>query len=151
MADVRVNIGKRSRVPGTTVGVEVSTFGLSKLQEGVTGDAISQIMLKAGEPAYEEAHGNWPVLTGASRDSMKLAVSDVGPTHARVVLEVGGQPLIDDPRNTSHKDYAPFIEFNGSPTGRGQGAIRDAIYGRDSDIRSAIHEGVRDLIGELLK
>jgi hypothetical protein len=100
-------------------------------------------------PSKDDAISNWPVLTGASRDSIEIFISEVKPRSARAVLQVGGETLINDSRNKSHKDYAPYIEFNGSPSGRGQMAIRNAIYGRDTEIRQAIHARVAALVKDL--
>ena len=150
MAQVRVTTGRRSREPGTTVGMQVNTFGLSKLQAGVTGEAIAEILLEALQPALADAKSEWPILTGASISTMETVVSEIGPTHARAVLQVNGEKLIADPRNVSRKDYAPYIEFNGSPTGRGQGAISNAIFGNDRQIRADVHAGVAALIRGIL-
>ena len=90
-------------------------------------------------------------MTGASIESMETVISEIGPKHARAVLQVGGDKLINDSRNTSRKDYAPFIEFNGSPTGKGQGAISNAIFGNDRQIRGDIRAGVTALIEELTR
>ncbi len=147
---VRVTTGRRSRQVGDQVGLQVNTFGLDKLQAGITGEAIAPILLEALQPALQDALAEWPVLTGASIDSMETIISEIGPKHARAVLQVGGEKLISDSRNVSHKDYAPYIEFNGSPTGRGQGAISNAIFGNDRQIRADIHAGVKALIKGVL-
>jgi len=150
MAYTRVTTGRRSRTPGDQVGMQVNVFGLTKLLEGVTGEAIAPILYNALQPALQEAQSEWPILTGASLDSMEVAISEIGPKHARAVLQVGGAKLIADSRNTSRKDYAPYIEFNGSPTGKGQGAISRAIFSNDSQIRADIKNGVAALIREIL-
>lgn len=148
---VRTTFGRRSRTPGTTVGVQVSTFGLDKLIEGVNGEAVAKILMDAAQPSKEYAYNNWAYLTGASRDSIDLFVSDVEAKHARVVLQVGGEKLINDPRNTQHIDYAPFLEFNGSPGGTPAGVLRNSIYDRDTEIRRMIRDGVAKLIEDLTK
>jgi hypothetical protein len=122
---------------------------MDKLIAGVTGANLAPILLEAGKPSYEQAYSEWPVLTGASRDSIELIVTEINPRSARVVLQAGGEKLINDPRNKSGKDYAPFIEFNGTPRAPA-GILRNSIYDRDADIRSAIHQGVRELIQELI-
>jgi len=147
MASVRVTTGKRSREKGTTVGMEVNTFGLKKLQGAVNGESMAQILLDAGQIAFVEAFNEWPVQTFASRDTLKLETAEVGPTHARVILQAGGPDLINDPRNTSHKDYAPFIEFNGTATAA-PNIIARSIMSNDRAIRKQIHDAVAALIQE---
>ncbi len=142
----RVTTGRRSREPGTTVGMEVNVFGLTALEAGINGEAIAPILLEALQPALIEARGEWPILTGASIESMETVISEIGLRHARAVLQVGGAKLIADPRNVSRKDYAPFIEFNGSPTGRGQHSISNAIFGNDRQIRADVKAGIKLLI-----
>lgn len=147
---IRITTGRRSRVPGEQVGLQVNTFGLDKLQAGLTGEAIAPILYDALQPALRDAQSEWPVLTGASLSTMVVGVTEVGPRFARAVLQVGGEALINHPDNPSRKDYAPFIEFNGSPTGKGQGAISNAIFGNDRQIREDIRNGVKALLMELL-
>ncbi len=146
----RTNVGRRPRGVGTTVGMEVSTFGLDKLQAGINGETIAPILVEAIQPALLEAREAWPVLTGASLSTMVAGVSEIGPHHARVVLQVGGEALITHPDNKSKKDYAPYIEFNGSPTGRGQHSISNAIYGNDKQMRQTIKNGIKALFAEVL-
>jgi len=150
MASVRVTTGRRSRAAGDQVGLQVNTFGLTKLAAGINGEAIANILYEALQPALQDARAEWPVLTGASLSTMEVAISEIGPTHARAVLQVGGEKLIAHPDNESKKDYAPFIEFNGSPTGKGQGAISNAIFGNDRQIRADVHAGIAALIRGLL-
>jgi hypothetical protein len=130
--------------------VQINTFGFQKLQTVLTGEALADILMDEAQPSLEQAQSEWPVWTGASRDSIELAVSEVGDHHARVVLQAGGEKLISDPRNKSHKDYAPFIEFNGTKTAPA-GILMDAVYGRDTELRSGIHNAVGRLISEALR
>lgn len=151
MADVRVTTGRRSRTPGTTVGIEVNTFGLKRLQEGVTGEFMAEVLVEAGQPAYNDAYSEWAVLTGASRDSLELVVTEVGPTFARVALQAGGEKLMSDPRNPKGEDYAPFLEFNGSPSGsQSPGAIARAIFSNDGVMRQIIHNKIAERVQELV-
>jgi hypothetical protein len=156
MADVRFSTlgyaGRDySRTPGTKVGVRLNLYGMSKLQAGVTGQALSVILLEAAQPCLDQALGEWPVDTGASRDSIELAVVGVEERKARVALQAGGEKLIDDPRNKKHIDYAPFIEFNGSPAGRGQATLLNAVLDNHQIVRDAIHDRVGALIRELIR
>lgn len=151
MANTRTTFGRRSRAPGEQVGVQINLFGLNKLEAAVTGDKLAEILLYAAQPAYDEAHADWAVDTGASRDSLELGVAEIMPRAARVVLQAGGEKLISDPRNRSKKDYAPFLEFNGSPSGSmGPGTIQRAVYSNDRVIKDRIREGVSRLIREAL-
>lgn len=149
MADIRVLVGRRSREPGTTVGVRLNTFGMSKLEAGVTGAALAQIALDAYQPSFDEAVGNWPVDTGASRDSIELGISEIGAHHARVILQAGGDKLRSDSRNPTGKDYAPFIEFNGTLYAPA-GILLNAVANRDADIRREIHSAVSDLVRSIV-
>lgn len=150
MADIRVTTGRRSREQGTTVGFQTNVFGLAKLQVGVTGEAIAPILLEALQPALIDAKAVWPILTGASISTMKTVVVEIGPKDARANLQVGGPELIAHPDNPSKKDYAPFIEFNGSPSGRGKGALSNAFFGNDREMRRILHEGVSALVRGIL-
>lgn len=149
MANVRVTHSKMSRVPGTRTGIMINTFGLDKLSKDVNGDALMHISMEALIPAMTDVFENWPVQTGASRDSIHIAPIEEGDYHARAMLAVGGQQLIEDPRNRSHKDYAPYIEFNGTATVR-SGTLTRAFFSNDREMRRLIHEGVRNLIAESL-
>lgn len=150
MADIRILRGARSRTPGTTVGVQVSTFGLDSL-ENISGAELEAIALEALEPAREQVAGEWPILTGASLDSLRTETDEIGPTHVRVSLRIGGPPLMADARNEKHIDYAPFIEFNGSPGGTPPGTIAYAMSSQARLMKSLIHSGVRDLIERKLR
>lgn len=150
MADVRVTTGSRSRIPGTQVGLEVNVFGMTKLQAGINGEFMAEVGVEALQPAYQDAYLEWAVLTGASRDSIEIAVSEVGERLARVVLQAGGEKLMTDPRNHDHTDYAPFLEFNGSPSGsQSPGAIARAIFSNDRLMREIIHQKIRERVLEL--
>lgn len=155
MADIRVTTGGKSelsRIPGTQVGVQMNTFGMQKLLAGLTGEDLVEVLVEGIQPAYDELKENWPVLTGASNDSIEVAVLEVNPRSARVVLQVGGPQLIADPRNKSGKDYAPFIEYNGSPSGSvGPGIMTYSFAVRDREMRKLIHAGVSALIKEILR
>lgn len=148
MAAVRVTTGKRSRQTGTIVGMEVNTFGLKRLQGALTGEDLARILMDAAEIAYIEAFNEWPVQTAASRDSLALRVAEVTPTSARVALQAGGPDLINDPRNKSGKDYAPFIEFNGTATAA-PNIIARSILSNDRQIRAAIHDAVAARVQEV--
>ena len=145
MATVRVTRGSRSRIPGTTVGVQVSTFGLDRL-ETISGSEMEPICREAIEPARELVAGEWPIDTGASIDTLRIETDEIGATHCRVSLRIGGPQLIADPRNVKHIDYAPYIEFNGSPGGTPPGTIAYAMSSQARLMRSLIHAGVRELI-----
>lgn len=144
MADVRVTTGTRSHVPGTMVGINVNTFGLQRLEE-VSGADLMPIVVAALEPAREQLRSEWPVLTGASRDSILIYPMETGPHLARASLSVGGYVLIEDPRNVKHIDYAPFIEFNGTATAPA-GLLLYAMSSNKASIREAIHSGVAALL-----
>src|SRR5476649_482700 len=148
-SSIRVTRGKEFTTSGT-LGMQVNVFGLTKLQAGINGEAIAPILVDALQPALETAKGTWPILTGASIESMRVDVIEVNAKSARAVLQIGGEQLIGDPRNISRKDYAPFIEYNGSPSGRGQGSMVNAFYGNEAEMRRIIHDGVALLIAELL-
>lgn len=149
MANIRSTVtgttGKYiSRTPGSRVGLQVNSFGAQKLK-GITGKDLAPIIFKAMGIAYNEAYDEWPVRTGASRDSIDLTVQEVGPKSARVALQAGGPKLIRDKRNESGKDYAPFIEFNGTAT-VSPGTLTRAVIGNQDEIKAAIREGVAELI-----
>ncbi len=154
MADIRTTvrgIGGRfqSRVPGTQVGFQINTFGLQKLAEGVTGEGLAAVLLESASIAWQQAVDEWPVWTGASRDSIDLSIQEVGDRFARVILSAGGEKLIADLRNKSHKDYAPFIEFNGTQTAPA-GILTGAVIDNQDEIASRNRAGVARLIQELL-
>lgn len=145
MADVRVTTGSRSRVVGEPVGVSLNTFGLTRL-EGITGEDLLPIVVSALEPSREQAFNDWPKETHASSESIRIEPDEVGEKHVRVALKVGGQQLIEDPRNVKHIDYAPYLEFNGSPSGYPPGILSYAFFSHQREMRDRIHEGVALLI-----
>jgi len=147
---VRVTTGGPGDYFYGDVGIRVNTFGMKKLQAGVTGEMLMPIMLEAIEPARLDAFTNWAYLTGASRDSIEVVPLEVGPRVARAALQVGGDKLINDPRNVQHKDYAPYLEFNGSPGGTPPGILSMAFHNNDAAMRAAIHAGVARLIQGLI-
>jgi hypothetical protein len=118
---------------------------MSKLQESVNGQALADIALDAYQPAMDDAVAEWPVLTGASRDSIILEVVEVAPRYGRVALQVGGEILKNDPRNKSGRDYAPFIEFNGTPNAV-PGILFRAVNMNIEQIRRVIHAKVAELV-----
>lgn len=150
MADIRVLRKSRVQTVGSPVGMQVSSFGLEKLM-GVSGSDMEPLAHEALLPAFTQVQSEWPVLTGASLDSLRIETDEVGPTHVRVSLRIGGVPLIADPRNTTHKDYAPFIEFNGSPGGTPPGTILYAMSANDRLMRTMLHEGVTALLASRLR
>jgi hypothetical protein len=131
--------------------MQVNVHGLKTLQAGITGDAIAQILMDALEPAEISARADWPVDTGASIDSIERELVEVGERHARAVLQIGGPKLLADPRNRSRKDYAPFVEFNGSPAGRGQGVMARSFYNNEKTMKQIIHNEIASLIAELTR
>lgn len=133
-----------SRAKGTKAAIQVNAFGLKALQ-GITGADLAPILLHAMQPAFDQAQSEWPVLTGASKDSMLLEVTEAAGKRARVALAAGGEKLIQDPRNDSKKDYAPFIEFNGTPT-VAPGTMTSAVIQNDGIIKERLREGLRQLI-----
>jgi hypothetical protein len=148
-ANVRVTISKTggkfsSREPGTKVAIQVNSFGLQSLQ-GISGQDMVPLLLNAMEPAAEQAEQEWPKDTHASVDSMDLEVMETGPKVARVALTVGGDQLIQDPRNVKGIDYAPFIEFNGTATAP-PGVITSAIIMNESKIKERLRQGLKELI-----
>lgn len=137
-----------SRVPGTPTGIGANTYGLQALK-GISGADIAPILLDALEPAREYAVVEWPRITGASGDTIRTEIVEIGPKVARAALLVGGQPLINDPRNKSHKDYAPFVEFNGTSK-TPAGTITHSIYANQPEIVGKIRAGVAELIKQRL-
>jgi len=144
------NFSIRSRAVGDRTGVIVNTFNLDKLQKEVNGKALMFILFEALEPAWDQARENWPVLTGASQRSIDVVEVEEGPHVARAALQVGGDALKSDPDNMSGKDYAPYIEFNGSPSGRGQNTILHAYLDNERKMREIVHRGVSNLIARSL-
>ena len=145
MRDVRVTFGHGSRIPGTEAGIQINSFRFEKLLGLVTGEEMAPILKEAMVPSFMDAHAEWPVLTGASRDSMRLQTEEVTPSTARVALRVGGPQLIADPRNEKHIDYAPFIEYNGTATAA-PGIISRSIFTHMSQIKATVHAGVLALV-----
>lgn len=154
MADIRVTVtgvgGKYpSRTPGTRAAFQVNTFGLDRLTEGITGELLAEVMVTAIQPAYEQALAEWPVITGASRDTIEVTVMEEAAKSARVALQIGGEKLRADPRNKSHKDYAPYVEFNGTPK-TPPGTLTHAMVANEPEMRRIIHSSVKQLIQDLL-
>lgn len=152
MADVRVTRGgmgvrEISHAAGTPVGIGINTFAIRALRNKLTGRNLVPILKRALRPALQQAQDEWPVLTGASRDSIRLQVAEISEHTARVALTAGGPQLMEDERNKSGKDYAPFIEFNGTATAPA-GILTSAVETNYTDIVDTIHEGVNELINE---
>jgi len=145
MADILTTVGGRSRVPGTLVGVQLNTFKMRKLEAALSGAELAPILLDAAQPAFEQAVSEWPVQTGASRDSISLDVIEIASSRARIALQAGGQKLINDARNKSRKDYAPFIEFNGTATAP-PGILVGSLFGNLDEIKARIRTGVANHI-----
>lgn len=155
MVDIRVTVGgvgqsRMSHTPGDRVGLQVNTFGMDRLIEGLTGDMLVPILVEGIQPAYFQLLATWPILTGASRDSAEVVVTEVGARFARVALLIGGPKLISDPRNKSGKDYTPFVEFNGTPK-TPAGTLLNAMIDNQPEMRDYIHKQVGDLIRELVR
>lgn len=138
-----------SRTPGDITAVQMNTFGLQKLIEGVNGEALSIIALEAWQPALEIAREDWPKDTHASVESMELVIIEIGDKHCRVALQVGGEKLRQDERNKSGEDYAPYIEFNGTST-TSPGTITHAVHSTEAEAKAKLREGVAVLIRELI-
>lgn len=149
MADVRVTRGNRIQTIGAPVGVQTNTFGLQRLMAGVSGDHLEEILTDALQIPEQVVQETWPVDTGASVETVRIETDEVGPTHARVSLRIGGAPLIADPRNKKHIDYAPYIEFNGSPGGTPPGTLLYAMTSTSTEVKDYIHNRVRELIEDL--
>jgi hypothetical protein len=155
MAGVRVVVGGAgggkfpSRVKGEQVGMQLNVHGLTRLRLGITGEMLARIAEEAMMLAYDTAKEDWPIDTGASNDTIKIEVLEAEGKRARVALVIGGEELINDPRNKKHIDYAPYIEFNGSPGGHPPGTLAGAMALNEPEMRRIIHDGVRDMIEEL--
>lgn len=139
-----------SRVKGSKAALSINTFGMQKLHEGINGEAIAAILLEAAQPAFDQAFAEWPRDTNASVETLELVVYEVGEKNARVALQIGGPALIEDPRNKKHIDYAPFVEFNGTPK-TPPGTMTHAIHANEEEIKRRIREGLRVLIEGLLR
>lgn len=137
-----------SREEGVRVGLQINTFGMSKLIEAINGEALRNILVEAMDLAYRQAVAEWPVDTGASRDSIDVEVTDVGLRSARVALFAGGDKLRHDSRNPSGRDYAPYIEFNGTASAP-PGILIHAMIANESDMKNIIKERIADLIRRL--
>lgn len=151
MANVRITTTRASRQKGESSGIQVNVFGMQALEEGITGEVLNEIMLQAAQPMLDEAIQNWyehwfKFDTGASQDSIQLLTTEVGDHFARIMLQAGGQKLIEDARNVSHVDYAPFLEFH-----EGGGMIRSAVFDNRDDFVRAVREGIAYTIAELLR
>lgn len=145
MALVRITQGRASRAPGTQVGVQLNTFGLDEVRGRVNGKELAAILMDSAQSMLTDAVLNWPRDTGASGDSIELAVVEENENSARIVLQAGGQTLENDPRNKSGIDYAPFLEF-GTNGRAAHGALRNAVYDGETEFKSLVREGVRALI-----
>ena len=156
MASVRVTVGGigGSKFPshdkGDPTGLSLNTFGLQKLESSITGERMVPILMRAIELPKEQVEENWPNDTYASIETLRVEVDEVGPHMARIILTIGGPQLIEDPRNKKHIDYTPFVEFNGSPAGRGMGTFSRAFAVTQQDMADIIHAGVEEMIAESL-
>lgn len=154
MAGVRTTIsgiGSKfpSRTPGDPTGMSLNTFGMDKLHEGINGEHINEILLDAITPAYDQLKEEWPVITGASSDTIRVESGEIGPKMARVHLMIGGTALIEDPRNVSGKDYVPYVEFNGT-TKTPPGTLAHAMFANMDEMKEMIRNSVRQYIQDLL-
>lgn len=151
MAGIRVT-GQRaiSKTPGTTIGLQVNTFVMDKLASDLSGELLQPIAVEALTPALFQCREEWPVLTGASKETIRVETVEVTAKAVRVALVVGGLPLIEDPRNKSHKDYAPFIELNGTAT-TPAGTLTHAMVMNESEMRAYLHDRARALLEELTR
>lgn len=140
-----------SREPGTITGLQINAFALRNLITGLTGDALAPIVFEAAQPAYLQALAEWPVyqgrdhIGGASRDSIEVVTTEITDRVARVAITVGGPQLIADPRNKSHKDYAPYVEFNGTSK-TPAGTLTHAVFANQDEAVEYIHEMAAKLI-----
>lgn len=153
--DVRTviqGIGQKfpSREPGDPTGMSINIFLMQKLQEGITGQELQEIATEALSIAEGIAQDEWPVDTGASNDSIRIEEIETGAKHARAALVVGGEPLKEDPRNEKGIDYAPFIEFNGSPGGTPPGTMVHAMALAQPEMVDLIKQRVSELIKGLV-
>ncbi len=115
----------------------------------MTGAALAPILMDAIEIAKDYAYSEWPVLTGASRDTIRTSVAEVSAKSAKVNLLVGGPQLIADPRNKSGKDYAPYVEFNGTSK-TAPGTMARAMELNKEEMKERIRDGVAELIRGLV-
>lgn len=150
MADIRVLRKHRVQTVGAPVGMQISSFGLEKLS-GISGADMEPIAHAAMQPALSQLATTWPIYTGASVETARIETDEINLTSVRVSLRIGGAPLIADARNKKHIDYAPYIEFNGSPKGTPPGTLLYAMTANDRLIRELLHEGVRALLAARLR
>jgi hypothetical protein len=154
MANIRntfTGVGGRfpSRVKGTQAAFSMNTFGLNKLEAGINGEHLSEIAYDAMEVAEEMAKEEWPKDTHASVETIERVIYEVNERSCRVALQIGGQKLIEDPRNKSHKDYAPYVEYNGTPK-TAPGTLAHVMAVTEPEIKERMRNGVRQLIQDLL-
>lgn len=138
-----------SRVPGTMTAIQVSSFRAEKLKT-ISGDELAPIIFNAMILARDQAIMDWPKDTHASVETIELEIKEVGPKFARVALQAGGPKLISDPRNKKKIDYAPFIEFNGTPTTH-PGTMTVSVLSNEENMKQAIRAGLIALIEAKLK
>lgn len=145
-----------SHTPGDPTGLQINTFVLDKMIDGLNGEALKPIVVDAMEPAYNQAKAEWPIyegpdhVGGASNDSIKIWVPEVEETRVRVALSAGGIALIEDERNRQHKDYAPHIEFNGTKTAA-PGTLTRAVTDNTPESREIIRAGALALLKRLAR
>lgn len=155
MAGTRTTIGGiggrkfSSKVPGDPTGFGVNTFLLDKLKAAMDGEALAPLVLDAVEPAKEQALAEWPVDTGASRSTIRTEIVETGPHFARAALIVGGIALIEHPDNKSHKDYAPFIEFNGTSK-TPPGTLSNAVFDTSDAMKERLADNIRAYLQEII-
>lgn len=154
MADIRVTqsgVGGKfpSRVKGTRAAFQLNTFGMTKLHEGITGEVLAEIAFEAIQPAYEQALVDWPKITHASVESIEVTTTEIGDKVGRVALQIGGEKLINDPRNKKHIDYAPYVEYNGTAK-TPPGTLTHCMVMHEQEMKRFIHASVKHLIQELL-
>lgn len=154
MANIRTTVtgvgGKfPSRVAGTQVAFQVNTFGMTKLEAGITGEVMEPILIEAMQPALEQAKEDWPKDTHASVETLEVVTMEIGPKVARVALQIGGERLIADPRNLKHIDYAPYVEYNGTAK-TPPGTLTHVMAMNEKVMKQMIHAGVKRMIEELL-
>lgn len=139
-----------SREKGVPIALQMNTFVLDKLRSRISGEELSQLQVEAMQPALEAAQADWPVLTGASKDSLQIVVMEENQHSARVALQAGGEQLINDERNIDKKDYAPFIEFLGTAT-TSPGTIARAVITNEELIKERLKEYLREWIMEAIR
>lgn len=142
MAGTRTTITPSSREVGALTTFRVNTFALAAIKESVSGSQIIKILMRALRPARDQAMAEWPRLTGASGDTIRILPSEISETNARAALVIGGPPLIEDPRNRSGKDYSPYVEFNGTSK-TAPGTLTRAMYENAEQMKEIIADGIR--------